>query len=37
MYTLPLLEASLVAPEVKTLPAMQETLVWSLDREDPLQ
>ena len=29
--------ASLVAQIVKNLPAMQETWVWSLDREDPLE
>ena len=29
--------ASLVAQMVKNLPAMQETLVWSLGREDPLE
>ena len=27
----------LVAQMVKNLPAMQETQVWSLDREDPLE
>ena len=37
MYTLPLLDASLVAQKVKILPAMQETWVWSLGREDPLE
>ena len=29
--------ASLVAQTVKNLPAMQETLVWSLDRKDSLE
>ena len=29
--------ASLVAQTVKNRPAMQETLVWSLDRKDPLE
>ena len=29
--------ASLVAQTIKYLPAMQETWVWSLDREDPLE
>ena len=29
--------ASLVAQMVKNLPAMQETLVWSLGGEDPLE
>ena len=29
--------ASLVAPMVKNLPAMQETQVWSLGQEDPLE
>ena len=29
--------ASLVAQTVKSLPAMQETWVWSLGREDPLE
>ena len=29
--------ASLVAQRVKRLPAMQETWVWSLDQEDPLE
>ena len=29
--------ASLVAQRVKRLPAMQETWVWSLGREDPLE
>ena len=29
--------ASLEAQTVKNLPAMQETQVWSLDREDPLE
>ena len=29
--------ASLVAQMVKSLPAMQETWVWSLGREDPLE
>ena len=29
--------ASLVAYTVKNLPAMQETQVWSLGREDPLE
>ena len=37
LCTLPLLEASLVAQKVKTLPAMQETWVRSLGREDPLE
>ena len=31
------MEASLVAQEVKNLPAMQETQVQSLGREDPLE
>ena len=31
------LRPSLVAQTVKSLPAMQETLVWSLNREDPLE
>ena len=31
------LRASLVAPMVKTLPAMQETQARFLDREDPLE
>ena len=30
-------EASLVAQTVKNMPAMQETWVRSLDREDPLE
>ena len=30
-------EASLVAQIVKNLPAMQETRVWSLGQEDPLE
>ena len=34
---LPQVWASLVAQMVKNLPAMQETWVWSLDREDPLE
>ena len=29
--------ASLVALSVKNLPAMQETQVWSLGQEDPLE
>ena len=29
--------ASLLAQTVKNLPAMQETQVWSLSREDPLE
>ena len=29
--------ASLIAQLVKTLPAMQETRVWFLGREDPLE
>ena len=29
--------ASLVAQTVKSLPAMQETRVWSLGQEDPLE
>ena len=29
--------ASLEAQTVKNLPALQETQVWSLDREDPLE
>ena len=29
--------ASLIAQLVKNLPAMQETLVWFLSREDPLE
>ena len=29
--------ASLVAQTVKNLPAIQETWIWSLGREDPLQ
>ena len=29
--------ASLVAQMVKSLPAMQETRVWSLGQEDPLE
>ena len=29
--------ASLVAQRVKRLPAMQETWVWSLGQEDPLE
>ena len=32
-----LIWASLVAQKVKRLPAMQETWVWSLDQEDPLE
>ena len=32
-----LLWASLVAQKLKRLPAMQETQVWSLGREDPLE
>ena len=35
--TSPLHWASLVAQLVKNLPAMQETRVWSLDWEDPLE
>ena len=31
------LEVSLGAQKVKNLPAMQETQVWSLDWEDPLE
>ena len=31
------LETSLVAQMVKNLPAMQETWLWSLGREDPLE
>ena len=31
------LRASQVVQMVKNLPAMQETRVWSLDREDPLE
>ena len=31
------LQASLVAQSVKILPAVQETWVWSLGREDPLE
>ena len=30
-------QASLVAQLVKNLPAMQETLVWSLGQENPLE
>ena len=30
-------EASLVAQTVKSLPAMQETWIWSLGWEDPLE
>ena len=30
-------QASLVAQTVKSLPAMQETQIWSVGREDPLQ
>ena len=33
----PWLRASLVAQMVKNLPAMQETRVWSLGWEDPLE
>ena len=33
----PILKASLVAQMVKNLPAMQETWVWSLGQEDPLE
>ena len=33
----PLSRTSLVAETVKNLPAMQETWVWSLGREDPLK
>ena len=33
----PILRASLVPQMVKNLPAMQETWVWSLDPEDPLE
>ena len=32
-----LIRASLVAPTVKRLPAMRETRVWFLGREDPLE
>ena len=32
-----LMGASLVAQMVKNLPVMQETRVWSLGREDPLE
>ena len=32
-----LLSSSLVAQTVKNLPAMQETWLWSLDQEDPLE
>ena len=32
-----MLYASLIAPLVKNLPAMQETLVQFLDQEDPLE
>jgi len=32
-----LTRASLVAQKVKNLPAMQETWVWSLGRDDPLE
>ena len=32
-----IIRASLVAQTVKNQPAMQETWVWSLDREDPLE
>ena len=32
-----MLGASLVAQVVKNLPAMQETQVWSLSQEDPLE
>ena len=34
---MPVTWASLVAQMVKNLPAMQETLVWSLGWEDPLE
>ena len=37
IWPLRLLEAFLVAQKVKNLPAMQETLVWSLGKEDPLE
>ena len=36
MYTY-IFRPSLVAQTVKNLPAVQETWVWSLDREDPLE
>ena len=36
-FLLCLLESSLVAQTVKRLPAMRETWVWSLGREDPLE
>ena len=37
VFALPLPRASLVAHRVKCLPAMQETRVRSLGREDPLE
>ena len=37
MEPLPLTMASLVAQMVKSLPAVQETQVWSLGQEDPLE
>ena len=37
LSTFALTGASLVAQTVKRLPAMRETQVWSLDREDPLE
>ena len=36
-YTYDLYKASLVAPSVKNLPAVQETRVGSLGGEDPLE
>ena len=36
-YYLPLVGASLIAKLVKNLPAMQETPIWFLDQEDPLE
>ena len=36
-WTQPFFKASLVAQTVKNLPAMQETQVQSLGREDPLE
>ena len=36
-FTLKSIQASLVAQLVKNLPAMQETLVWFLGWEDPLE
>ena len=35
MYTL--LDASLMTQMIKNLPTMQETQVWSLGQEDPLE